>query len=126
MSTEAVIQTQIMDTLAGRFGLTLWRNNSGSARKGKCWVRYGLARGSADLIGIAAPMGRFVALEVKAPGEHADPHQIAWLDNVRASGGIAAVVHSVEEALLAVRLAEVNRYEADAYRVAEPVTGDKR
>lgn len=59
--------------------------------------------GIADLIGLWN--GRFVALEVKVPGrKHTLTElQAAFLESVRAHGGIAACVDSVEEALAALR-----------------------
>jgi hypothetical protein len=84
-----------------------WRNNVGIATYVSpagtvCTVRYGLAPGSADLVGIRVRDGRFVALEVKQRGQHATPEQQQWLALVRKCGGIAAEVHSVAEALEAL------------------------
>lgn len=55
-------------------------------------------RGVPDLL--ACVRGRFVALEVKDP--HGDPPtalQLYTIDQIRAAGGIAAVVTSLEEVL---------------------------
>ena len=91
--------------------LVLWRNNVGVATHvtthvgrglGTCRVVYGLCPGSADLVGLLAPSGRFLGLEVKRPGEKPTPAQVQWLDLVRGMGGFAAVVSSVDEALAAV------------------------
>lgn len=62
-------------------------------------IRYGLCVGSSDLIGWRVGTGQFVALEVKRPGLLPTPEQAVFLRNVRAGGGLAAVVHSPEEAL---------------------------
>ena len=43
--------------------------------------------------------GRFIALEVKLPGERATPRQEWVMGRIRAAGNVAVVVHSVEEAL---------------------------
>jgi hypothetical protein len=64
-------------------------------------VKYGLCNGSADLIGITR--GQFVSLEVKRPGGGATPEQIKWLSMVREMGGIAEIVHNIEEAAEALR-----------------------
>lgn len=61
-------------------------------------MRYGLARGSADLVGILAPHGRLVALEVKTPTGRVAPEQEQWLELVRRMGGFACVVRSVADA----------------------------
>ena len=63
-------------------------------------MRYGLAVGSADLIGCLG--GRFIALEVKAAAGRTSPEQRQWLDLVRRNGGFAAVVRSVDEARAAI------------------------
>ena len=61
-------------------------------------VAYELARGSSDLIGIIAPSGRFVALEVKTPDGRVTEHKARFLDRQRQHGGIAGVVWSVDDA----------------------------
>ena len=60
-------------------------------------VRFGLCPGSADLIGIYK--GRFVAMEVKLPGQKPRLDQVRFLQHVEDMGGIAGVVTSVEDAL---------------------------
>jgi hypothetical protein len=69
-------------------------------------TRAGLCVGSSDLIGVVAPLGKFLALEVKRPGEKATEQQQKFLEVVRMAGGIAAVVTSVEEAIAAVEGAQ--------------------
>lgn len=53
--------------------------------------------GIPDLLGCWR--GRFVGLEVKQPGEHATPLQSYVLKEIEKAGGLAAVVHSLTEAL---------------------------
>jgi hypothetical protein len=83
-------------------GVRVWRNNVGFARaeNGGAPIRYGLAAGSADLIGIVD--GRFFALEVKWPGGKPTREQSSWLRTVLELGGFAAVVGSVGDARAAV------------------------
>lgn len=50
----------------------------------------------------SATPGRFFALEVKRQGEAPNAAQIAYLESVRASGGIAAVVRDWSEAQAAL------------------------
>lgn len=77
-----------------RAGATMWRNNCGTAEhwtaSGVQRVRYGLAEGSADLIGLLD--GRFGAVEVKAFSGRTSPEQEQWLGCVRRAGGFAAVL----------------------------------
>ena len=58
--------------------------------------RYGLAVGSSDLIGWTAT-GRFLAVEVKSAKGKATPEQLAFIEAVRAAGGVAGVVRSVDD-----------------------------
>lgn len=68
----------------------------------------GLCPGSSDLIClqrlritpelVGQVIGRFVAIEVKAPGKGAEPAQRTFLDNVNQAGGVAGVARSVDEA----------------------------
>jgi hypothetical protein len=82
-------------------------------------LKYGLCEGSADLVGFVRVLAdgltmgqygqysavarvrvpRFLALEVKRPGAHPTPEQVAWLEYVRRQGGVAGVVHSAAEAV---------------------------
>lgn len=81
---------------AAECGAIVWRNNVGVLEdsRGKP-VRYGLCNGSSDLIGIFK--GRFLAVEIKRPGERMRPEQELFIDVVRREGGIAFVATSPEE-----------------------------
>jgi hypothetical protein len=109
-SRESTLQAAIRAE-APRYGLYLWRNNSGvlSDATGRP-VRFGLGNDSprinaklksSDLIGIA-PGGRFVAVECKAPGwigvrTERERAQENFINLVRQCGGIAGFVRSIEE-----------------------------
>ena len=90
-------------------GVLLFRNNCGVARynspntgatsgsgRGQV-VRYGLAPGSCDLIGLV--QGRFFALEVKSERGKCTPEQIAFIDLINKNGGFARVVRTIDEAI---------------------------
>ena len=104
MTKESEIQDAVRLQLGREPGVVLWRNNVGTAEhwtpRGVQRVRYGLAPGSADLVGIVD--GRFFALELKAPGGRVAPEQEQWMALVRRGGGFACVVRSVDEARAAV------------------------
>lgn len=101
--TEATALAEIRIAVNMIEGCRVWRNNTGKLRdeQGRV-VAFGLAPGSADLIGMAK--GRFLSIEVKHPsGGRMTPDQIAWMDLVREIGGIAFVAHSVGEAVESLR-----------------------
>lgn len=117
---ESALQGQIVDYLRleqakGRIG-PLMRINGGMSRyRGgqpvrnyRLWIPCAeeTSAGIADVNGILGPHsatpGRFFALEVKRQGEKPNVAQIAYLESVRASGGIAAVVTDWHEAQAAL------------------------
>lgn len=96
---ESRIQRDIRLVLGQQRDLVVWRNETGAAQqKEGGWVAYGLCKGSADLIGILKPTGRFCAFEVKTPRGRVSKHQKMFLSLVRKMGGFACVVRSVEDA----------------------------
>ena len=107
---ETIIQQQIRLALGRRSDLRLFRNNTGSLpdpRTGRP-IKFGLAKGSADLIGLRTVtitpdmVGRqvavFTSLEIKTPTGRATPEQRDWLEMVRSRGGLAGIVRSVQDA----------------------------
>lgn len=63
------------------------------------WKTHGGMYGTAGIPDIIACVdGRFVSLEVKQPGGKLSRLQAATLGKIRAAGGVAAMVTSVEEA----------------------------
>jgi hypothetical protein len=93
----------------GRGAVRLWRNNTGALvdQQGR-FVRFGLCKGSSDLIGLRSleitpelvgqRLAQFIALEVKTAQGVLSPEQRAFLRLVQELGGVAAVCRSVEEA----------------------------
>jgi len=98
---EAPLLKEILLALGNESDFRVWRNSTGALydSTGRL-VRFGLAPGSADIIGILAPLGRLVALEVKThrPGSKQSDDQINWARVVRELGGIYEVVRSVDDA----------------------------
>ncbi len=104
---ETILQNEIRLALGREPDFTLWRNSTGmaehtSAAGQRYRQRFGLAVGSSDLVGILAPAGRMVALEVKTPRGRVTPEQDLFLALVRRRGGFAAVVRSVDDATSAL------------------------
>ncbi len=96
-----------------------WRMNQGAMRgehKGKRWfMKFGVT-GMSDIIGVlpwcaedrlraedpathrvSCLTGRFLAIEVKQPRKAPSPAQVAFIQTVILSGGVAFVAHSVAE-----------------------------
>jgi len=109
-ASETHLQQEIRLALGTRPDLRLYRNNCGSLpdpRTGRL-VTFGLARGSADLIGwrtvvvtpemVGQRIAVFTSIEVKTPTGRLRPEQQAWLGVVRGAGGVAGVARSVSDA----------------------------
>lgn len=95
---EGTIQRAILSAVNRLPYARLWRNNVGMLKDATgVGVTYGLAKGSADLIGIVH--GRFVAIEVKRPGKKPTDDQREWGETVLRLGGVWAVCSDVESAL---------------------------
>lgn len=101
---ETEIQNAIRSAVCRLPYARLWRNNTGCLKdeRGR-YVSYGLAIGSADLIGLVAPVdgsaARWLAIEVKRNKENASVEQVVWLAAVRKLRGVAGVARSVFDAL---------------------------
>ena len=106
--SEHEIQQRIR-LACGRGPVRLWRNNTGALvdQQGR-FVRFGLCKGSSDLIGLRSlvvtpemvgqRIAQFVALEIKSPQGVVSPEQKAFLQLVRQLGGLGAVCRSIEQA----------------------------
>ena len=96
--TESEIQSAIHRTLGSRPDVRLFRNHVGKVRDADGrWHTFGLAPGSADLIGWVR--GRFLSIEIKSATGRIRPEQQNWMNAVNAHGGIAFVARSAAEAV---------------------------
>ncbi|MEB3319677.1 MAG: VRR-NUC domain-containing protein [Cyanobium sp.] len=108
---ETDLQQRIRLALGTLQGLRLFRNQTGQLPDPKTGrpVQFGLARGSADLIGwrtvtvtpdmVGTRLAVFTSIEVKTATGRLTPQQRNWLEAVRLAGGIAGVARSVADAL---------------------------
>lgn len=109
-NAETDLQQRIRLALGTRSDLRLFRNQVGQLpdpRTGRP-VQFGLARGSADLIGwrtititpdmVGRQVAVFTSIEVKTPTGRIRPEQQAWLSTVQQSGGIAGIARSIADA----------------------------
>ena len=98
MRSEANIQNDIWIALS-QAGCLVWRNNSGVLKdKTGRPIKFGLCKGSSDLVGIC-PDGKFLAVEVKTADGRIRPEQKLFIAAVIAKGGRAGIARSVEDAL---------------------------
>ena len=106
--SEHEIQQRIR-LACGRGRVRLWRNNTGALvdQQGR-FVRFGLCKGSSDLIGLRSleitpelvgqRIAQFVGLEIKTGSGTVSPEQRAFLQLVQQQGGLAGVCRSIAEA----------------------------
>lgn len=104
---EAEIQRRIEAAIGAEPDFLLFRNSVGKARHvsrdgEEFHVPYGLGKGSPDLVGILGPSGRWVALEIKCPGEEATDEQKQVHTVWRRFGAFVAVVTSPDQARAAL------------------------
>jgi hypothetical protein len=110
-NAETDLQQRIRLAVGTHPDARLFRNQVGQLpdpRTGRP-VQFGLARGSADLIGwrtitvtpemVGRRIAVFTSIEVKTTTGRLTPAQHAWLGVVRGAGGIAGVARSVADAL---------------------------
>ena len=110
-NAETTLQQQIRLAVGTRPDARLFRNQCVALpdpRTGRL-VTFGLARGSADLIGwrtvvvtpemVGQRLAVFTSIEVKTATGRLRPEQQAWLGVVRSAGGVAGVARSVPDAL---------------------------
>lgn len=101
-------QSRIMLALGGTIHIRVFRNNVGLAKfPNGSVVKYGLATGSADLIGwrsvtitqemVGKTVAVFLSVECKAPKGRLTDKQTAWMEAVNKAGGIAVVAKSVDD-----------------------------
>ncbi len=111
--SENILQKHLMLTCS-KLGVRIFRNNVGQTiykdKFGKKRiVRYGLAKGSGDLIGIkpititpdmvGQTIGQFVSIEVKQPHKknNTTTEQKAWRDMVNTQGGLAVIAWDIQQ-----------------------------
>jgi len=109
-NAETILQQQIRLAVGINPDTRIFRNQVGSLpdpRTGRL-VTFGLARGSADLIGwrtvtvtqamVGTRLAIFTSIEVKTPTGRIRPEQQAWLEAVTQAGGLAGIARSVTDA----------------------------
>jgi hypothetical protein len=99
---EASVLKKVLETLSLCGGVEVVRNNTG--RRGR--VRFGLGKGSPDIVAAVAPYGRWLCIETKRPkGGEVSIDQLKWLDRWARVGAVVAVVTDPEEVFALVERA---------------------
>ena len=110
LKSEANIQNQILIALS-QAGCLVWRQDTGAYKDPKSGrlVRYGLCKGSSDVIGaipveithdmVGKKVAIFGAWEVKTATGRIRPEQLQFIAAVKKAGGRAGVARGVEDAL---------------------------
>lgn len=105
--SETNLMNSIMLSLNGK--CRIWRNNTGAIKDstGRL-VRFGLCKGSADLVGLTSivvtpemvgkKLAVFTAIEVKTATGKATPEQLNFIKRVQELGGLAGIARSIEDA----------------------------
>ena len=105
---ENEIERNIRLELGRSETVRVFRNSVGQAVVKGRTVRYGLLKGSSDLIGwrrleitpemVGQHVAQFVGVEVKTATGRLRPEQKMWIEMVNEGGGLAVVARSPEEA----------------------------
>ncbi|MBF0406450.1 MAG: VRR-NUC domain-containing protein [Candidatus Riflebacteria bacterium] len=95
--SEHELQQRILLELGNKPGIRIWRNNSGALydQRGHL-IKFGL-QGSADILGIIKPHGRFLAIEVKAPRGKLTKQQERFKRMIEGHGGLYILARSMED-----------------------------
>lgn len=107
---ETIIKNDILLMIGKDFSenMRVWSNNTGACKDARGQlIRYGLP-GSSDILGVIAPKGTFLGIEVKTATGRQRPDQKNFEAMVRAMGGLYLLVRSVAEAR--AMLEEVVKY----------------
>src|SRR3990170_376526 len=95
--TEGAIQKSITDYLRLKKYVVFKANSTQfGIREGKPFAFPSSQKGLADIIACST-QGRFIAVECKKPGGKASEDQLAFLEAVRANGGIGIIAFSLDD-----------------------------
>jgi hypothetical protein len=99
--TEAQYLKKLMVRLSEFSTVTVFRNNTGTAYQGARLVRFGLFKGSPDVVGwttveikpehVGQRVAVFTGVEVKGVRTPVKPEQVRFLEAIAEAGGIAVL-----------------------------------
>ena len=90
MTTGDLTSTLMLEISKRYPGSVIQRINVMAGNVGARFVRSALP-GTSDLVGMLAPSGKFLAIELKQKGDSLSVQQFAFLQAVKRGGGIALV-----------------------------------
>ena len=102
--SETDLMHQIQTAPEAQALAVLWRNHVGTVT-GRDGVthRFGLGKGSPDLVGFLRGSGVFVGIEIKTLDGRLSPCQRQWLERANELGARCGVARSVAEAVQVLR-----------------------
>jgi hypothetical protein len=89
--SEITLVKEILAVIGSRNDVRVWRNNTGTLIDSLGLV------GSADILGIIAPQGRFLAIECKTRTGKQSDQQRNFQKMIEAMGGIYILARSLED-----------------------------
>jgi hypothetical protein len=97
MSAHTELVNAILLEFGARPGLRLWKVNVGAARTSTgALVRYNMP-GMSDIMGILAPSGRMVSIEVKTGAATRRKNQRKWGAMIEKHGGLDIIARSLDD-----------------------------
>ena len=100
--SETDLQRAILGALERVYPTSVWwRANAGVVRRSGRTIRLA-PEGTPDIMGVLAPDGRSVAIEIKMPRGVVGPAQVRRLGELAAAGALVGVARSVDGALAIV------------------------
>lgn len=91
---ESLILEKVMQYLERRGDCLAWRNNTGAIKVGDRFLKFG-SKGSADVLGVWAPAGRFIAVETKSTKGAQSISQKKWQARFEMCGGLYVLAKTI-------------------------------
>lgn len=126
-ATETDLVYQILDYLR-LCGVCAWRQNTGGLTRTndageETYTQFGVP-GQSDILGILPGTGRFLAIEVKLPGNKPTDSQWEYLLRIQKNGGVALWVDCLEAVQAALPLIQAGAWIATDFDYRQEVTDE--
>jgi hypothetical protein len=104
-----ILVTEILCELSKNSNIRVWQNSTGVAKSldDERFLKYGL-KGSADILGIIGPCGKFLAVEIKTGKSIQSAAQKSFEKVILARGGVYILARSVLDAVKGVATAHTD------------------